>query len=302
MRLECCMAVAAIAVTTAFPLSAALAVIGAGMLHATWNAMAKAADDRRAVFALYGSAWAACGVIGAVIAPMPAAAAWPWLSTSSVLHVIYAALLVRSYHLGDFNQVYPLARGTAPLLVAIVATAFVGDRMTIGELVGVAVICAGLGLLALARPRRGDPGVPQSRARAVRAAVLTGVSIAAYTLSDGLGVRASGSALGYASWLFLISGPLTLAWAVSRRDGATWRSARENLGSGLAGGVLGVVAYGIVLWAQTTGALAVVAALRETGVITGAIIGVAVFRERAATSRIVAAVTVAAGAALINLH
>jgi drug/metabolite transporter (DMT)-like permease len=301
------MNVAAIAVTAAFPLSTALAVIGAGMLHATWNAMAKAVSDRHATFALYGATWAVCGAIGALVAPAPARAAWPWLATSCVLHVVYAALLVRSYRLGDFNQVYPLARGTAPLLVAIVATVFIGDRMTIAELCGVAVICAGLGLLAFVRPRGHqahdqDQRVRQPRRRAVGAAALTGVSIAAYTISDGLGVRSSGSALGYAGWLFLLAGPLTLGWAMSRRPAEVWTSMRAHAWSGLTGGVLGVAAYAIVLWAQTTGTLAVVAALRETGVITGAVIGVAVFRERAAASRIVAAVTVAAGAALINLH
>ncbi|HEU0239858.1 MAG TPA: hypothetical protein VFR11_11370 [Micromonosporaceae bacterium] len=301
------MTVAAIAVTAAFPLSTALAVIGAGMLHASWNAMAKAITDRRAFFVLFGVSSAVCGAIGAVFAAVPARAAWPWLATSCVLHVVYSALLVRSYHLGDFNQVYPLARGTAPLLVAVVATVFIGDRMTVPELCGVAVICAGLALLALVRPAIQDPGDPhpqahQPRGRAIGAAVLTGVSIAAYTISDGLGVRASGTSVGYASWLFLLSGPLIAGWAVSRRARETWAAARVSLAPGVTGGVLGVAAYGIVLWAQTTGALAVVAALRETGVITGAVIGVAVFRERAAASRIVAAVTVAAGAALINLH
>jgi len=301
------MNVAAIAVTAAFPLSTALAVIGAGMLHATWNAMAKAVTDRHATFALYGAIWAMCGAAGALLAPVPHRAAWPWIATSSVLHVIYAALLVRSYRLGDFNQVYPLARGTAPLLVAGVAVVFVGDRMTIAELCGVAVICAGLGLLAFVRPREADQRnqdqrVRQPGRRAVGAALLTGVSIATYTITDGLGVRASGAPLGYASWLFLLSGPLTLGWAMSRRPAAVWSSMRAHAWSGFAGGVLGVAAYAIVLWAQTTGALAVVAALRETGVITGAIIGVAVFRERAAASRVLAAVTVAAGATLINLH
>jgi drug/metabolite transporter (DMT)-like permease len=296
------MNMAAIAVTAAFPLSTALAVIGAGMLHATWNAMAKAVTDRHATFALYGAVYAVCGAAGAVFSPLPARAAWPWLATSCVLQVVYSALLVRSYRLGDFNQIYPLARGTAPLLVAVVATVFIGDRMTVGELCGVAVISAGLGLLAIARPSDRDQRVRRSRRRAVGAAVLTGVSIAAYTISDGVGVRSSGSSIGYASWLFLLSGPLILGWAISGRSRSVWASMRTHAWSGLAGGVLGVVAYGIVLWAQTTGALAVVAALRETGVITGAIIGVAVFRERAAASRILAAVTVAAGAALINLR
>jgi drug/metabolite transporter (DMT)-like permease len=291
------------AVASAFPLSAAFAVIGAGMLHATWNAMAKANPDRVTTFALYGAAYTVCGAIAAVFAPAPAVAAWPYLAASGVLHAVYSFLLVRSYRLGDFNQVYPIARGSAPLLVALPAAVFAGDRLTVTELAGIAVICAGLGVLALVRPRSTvAAGATGRSGPAVRAALLTGASIAAYTISDGLGVRASGTAVGYASWLFVVTGPPILAWALAGRVRHVLAGARRQLASGLAGGVLGVVGYAVVLWAQTTGALAVVAALRETGVITGAIIGVAIFRERAAAPRIIAAVMVAAGAAVINLR
>ncbi len=288
-----------VAVTTAFPLTTALIVIFAGVLHATWNAMAKATPDRVVAFALFGLAYFACGAIGIVLTPPPAVASWPFLAASMMLHTIYAMLLVRSYRLGDFNQVYPIARGSAPLLVAIVATVVVGDRMTGLELAGVATICAGLGMLAFSRPAGGS-GTPH--APAVRAALYTGVAIATYTISDGVGVRSSGTAAGYGSWLFFLMGPPLVVWALAVRGRSLVTLARPQLWSGIVGGVLGVAGYGIVLWAQTTGALAVVAALRETGVITGAIIGVAVFRERAAATRIIAAITVAAGATLINLH
>src|SRR5215475_3179374 len=137
----------------AFPLSAALAVIGAGMLHATWNAMAKANADRVTTFAIYGASYTCCGAIAVVFTPAPAVAAWPYLALSGLLHAVYSFLLVRSYRLGDFNQVYPIARGSAPLLVALLAAVFAGDRLTVAELLGIAVICAGLGVLALFRPR-----------------------------------------------------------------------------------------------------------------------------------------------------
>jgi drug/metabolite transporter (DMT)-like permease len=291
----------------AFPLGAALAVIFAGVLHATWNAMAKGTDDRHASFALFGGVYAVCGAIGLAFAPPMAVAAAPFAVASALLHVVYSWLLARSYRLGDFNQVYPLARGTAPMLVALVASTAFGDAMTAGQLAGVAVICGALGVLAFA----GQPGRQTGRQAgrqtgpsgpAVRAALLTGVSIAAYTIVDGLGVRLSGSSVAYAGWIFLGMGPLIVGWAVAARRTALLPALRAHWRVGVVGGVIGVIGYAVVLWAQTAGALAVVAALRETGVVTGALIGVVVFREPLGRTRIAAAVAVAAGAALINLR
>jgi len=288
----------AAAATGAFPVAAALAVIFAGVLHASWNAMAKAMPNRYAAFALFGMAYAACGAVTVAWAPGPAAAAWPWLATSTLLHVVYSWLLTRCYRLGDFNQVYPLSRGTAPLLVALVAATVLGDRLTLPQLIGVATVCGGLGVLALARsPGERGPSWP-----AVWAALLTGVSIAAYTILDGIGVRLSGSPIGYSGWLFLGMGPLIMAWTFAAQGRELLPAVRASWLVGFIGGVIGVIGYAIVLWAQTTGALALVAALRETGVVTGAIIGVVVFRERLGPARIAAAATVALGVALINFR
>jgi drug/metabolite transporter (DMT)-like permease len=282
----------------AFPVATALAVIFAGVLHASWNAMAKATTNRYAAFALFGVAYAACGAVTMVWADAPAPAARPWLATSAVLHAIYSWLLTRCYRLGDFNQVYPLARGTAPLLVAFVAATLLGEGLTLPQLVGVATVCGGLGVLALAR----GPGQPGPSWPAVWAALLTGASIAAYTILDGIGVRRSGSPVGYSGWLFLEMGLLIIAWTFAAQGRELLPAMRARWVMGFIGGVIGVIGYAVVLWAQTTGALALVAALRETGVVTGAIIGVVIFRERLGPARIAAAATVALGVALINIR
>jgi drug/metabolite transporter (DMT)-like permease len=284
-----------------FPLWAAVAVILAGVLHATWNAMAKGTADRHASFAIFGLSYAVCGAVAVAFAAPLARAAWPFAAASAVLHVVYSWLLARSYRLGDFNQVYPLARGTAPMLVAFIATTAFGDSMTAAQLAGVAVICGALGVLAFAGSERSGKGAAPS-GPAVRAALLTGVSIAAYTIVDGLGVRASGSPVAYAGWIFLGMGPLIVAWTAVARRAALLPAMRAQWRVGVIGGVIGVIGYAVVLWAQTAGALAVVAALRETGVVTGALIGVLVFREPMGRTRVAAAVAVAAGAALINLR
>jgi drug/metabolite transporter (DMT)-like permease len=131
--------------------------------------------------------------------------------------------------------------------------------------------------------------------------VMTGVVIAAYTTVDGLGVRSAGSVAGYAGWLFLLQGPaLPLAAVVSRRR-QLWTQMRPHLWRGLAGGVLSLAAYGLVLWAQTRGALAPIAALRETSVIVGAVIGAVVFGEKFGRWRIAATVLVAGGVVLVTL-
>lgn len=280
----------------AFPLSAALGVIFAGVLHAVWNAVAKAAPDRYAGFALIGLAQGGAGLLMLLVAPAPARASWIWIAISVVVHVAYTVLLARSYELGDFNQVYPLARGTGPLIVAFAAAVFLGERLSVAQLAGVAAVCGGLGALAFAG------GASRTQGRAIGAALLTGVSIASYTVVDGIGVRHAGTAVGYSGWMFFGMGPLVVLWVLAVRGRALWPAMAAQWRFGVPGGVISVIGYGIVVWAQTRGALAPVAALRETGVITGAIIGAVFFRERMGTQRLVAAFIVVTGVALINIH
>ena len=208
----------------------------------------------------------------------------------------YNLLLMRCYRLGEFSQVYPLARGTSPLLVALAGAVFVGEQLSVSRLAGVLVISLGLGTLVFAG------GVPTRAARpAIAAAVLTGVVIAGYTTVDGLGVRSAGTVAGYAGWLFLLQGPVLPLAAVVVRRKLLWRQLRPHLLAGLTGGVLSLVAYGLVLWAQTRGALAPIAALRETSVIVGAVIGAVLFGERFGRWRIAATILVAGGVILITL-
>jgi drug/metabolite transporter (DMT)-like permease len=272
------------------------AVLLAAVLHAVWNAIAHAIDDQLVGFALIGVAVTAGAVVIVLAAPVPATASRPFLAGSALLHVTYNLLLMRCYRLGEFGQVYPLARGTSPWLVALAAAVLVGEQLSTIRLVGILVISLGLGTLVFAG------GVPTRAARpALGAALLTGVSIAGYTTLDGLGVRSAGSVAGYTGWLFLLQGPVLpiVAWTVRRRR--LWRQVRPHLLTGLTGGLLSLAAYALVLWAQTRGALAPIAALRETSVIVGAVIGAVLFGERFGRWRIAATVLVAGGVVLITL-
>jgi drug/metabolite transporter (DMT)-like permease len=272
------------------------AVLAAAVLHAVWNALAHAIDDQLVGFALIGAAVTVGAVPLVLASPLPAAASWPYLLGSVALHVAYNLLLMRSYRLGEFGQVYPLARGTSPWLVAIAAAVFAGEHLSAVRLLGVVVISAGLGALVFVG------GVPTRAARpAIAAAVLTGVAIASYTTLDGLGVRGAGTVGGYTGWLFLLQGPVLPLAALAVRRRSLWAQLRPHLLAGSAGGLLSLTAYGLVLWAQTRGALAPIAALRESSVIVGAVIGAVFFGERFGRWRIVATVLVAAGVVLVTL-
>ncbi len=277
-----------------------LAVIGAvllaAVLHAVWNALAHSIDDQLIGFALIGVALAIGGAVIVLASPAPARACWPFLAGSAVLHVAYNMLLMRSYRLGEFGQVYPLARGTSPWLVAVAGAVFVGEQLSVVQVVGVVTISVGLASLVFVG------GVPTRAARpAIAAAILTGVVIASYTTLDGVGVRNADTVAGYTGWLFLLQGPVLPVVAVVTRRGKLWGEVRPHLVAGLAGGLLSLAAYALVLWAQTQGALAPIAALRETSVIVGAVIGAVVFGEKFGRWRIAATILVVAGVVLVTI-
>jgi drug/metabolite transporter (DMT)-like permease len=288
---------------TGIPALVGLAVLGAAVLHAVWNALAKSVDDQLVGFAVLDLS---AGLLALAVVPFvapPAASAWPFMAVSVGLHSAYQGFLLTGYRLGDLNQVYPIARGTAPLAVAVMAVPAAGERLGALALVGLVAVAGGLiglaGLQAPARRRRPQPRRPAPPS-AVGFAFATGLVIAAYTVVDGLGVRRAGGAAGYAAWLLLADAVPVPAYALARRVdrlraawASTWR--RASLG-----GALSLAAYGIVLWAQTRGALAAVAALRETSVIVAALIGATVFGEGFGRRRVIAAAVVAAGVVLLN--
>ncbi|MFC5722082.1 EamA family transporter [Streptomyces gamaensis] len=276
----------------------AVAVLIAAVTHASWNALAHAIRDQLLAFTLVGGAGAVCGAVMLPFTGVPAGAAWPYLVGSSVLHVVYQLLLMRSFTLGDFGQMYPIARGTAPLAVTVLAAVFAGELPDGWQLAGVAVASAGLVGLAV-WGIRGSGRRPQWPA--IGAAGATGLAIASYTVVDGLGVRASGTSGGYIAWLMILEGLAIPAYAVVVRRGQLLRQLRPFAVRGTLGGALSVVAYGLVLWAQTRAALAPISALRESSIIVGAAIGALFFKERFGGPRIAAAGLMVVGIGLM-LH
>ncbi|MEV4610992.1 EamA family transporter [Kitasatospora sp. NPDC049258] len=275
-----------------------LVVLASAVLHAVWNALAHGVRDKLAGFALMNTAFLGCGALLACFTPLPDPAAWPYIAASTALQVGYQLLLLQAYRLGDFGQMYPIARGTSPLVVALLAATVLGPGLPGGKLAGVVVISAGLVGLALAG---GVPG--RAQLPALAAAVGTGVMIAGYTVVDGTGVRLAGGSAGYIAWMFLTQGAAMLTVAAALRGRALPGQLRVGWRQGVAGGLMSLTAYGLVVWAQAQPGsdLATVAALRETSIVIAAVIGAVVLREGLGRIRLAASAAVLAGIAVLEL-
>ncbi|MEU6366171.1 DMT family transporter [Streptomyces sp. NPDC046931] len=273
-----------------------VAVLLAAVTHASWNAIAHRITDKLIGFTLIAGGGALIGLAMIPFTAFPAAPAWPYLFASAAVHIVYYALLMRSFRLGDFGQAYPIARGTAPLVVTVLAAVFAHEVPDGWAAAGVAVSCAGLTGVALWGLRGHRP--PWA---AIGAALATGLTIAGYTVVDGLGVRASGSSFGYIAWLMAVQGVVIPLYAAYRWRGELPNRLRPFASLGFLGSALSVAAYALVLWAQTRAELAPIAALRESSIIVGAAIGAVFFKERFGLPRIAAAGLLVLGIGLM-LH
>ncbi|MHB8246973.1 MAG: EamA family transporter [Acidimicrobiales bacterium] len=287
------MGLAAVGVSQAKGVVVAVVLVAA-VAHAGWNLLAKLMDDQVVAFWLINATAVVCGAGMWAIAGTPRTSAWPYLATSVVLHIAYNLTLLNSYRFGDLNQVYPLARGLAPLLVTGGAALVAGEGLGTLQLVGVAVIAGGLVSLVWL-----GGAAPTGGRRSIVLAALTGVLIATYSLSDGLGVRHAHDTIGYAGMLFVVESSILVIGLAAWRRRVLPELSCSGWTLGIVGGALSVAAYGAVLWAQTRLALGVVSALRETSVVAAAVLGGIFLHEGSARRRLVAALVVCAGVALL---
>lgn len=268
-------------------------VLFSALLHASWNAMLKAVDDRAGVLGAVSLVHALAGVVLISLSPMPAMASWPSITISTLVHYAYYVLLFRAYRHGDLSQVYPISRGLAPAIVVFSAWVLIDETLEPLAVAGLVAIVAGICLLAL---QRGAVAAPRST---IGFAVLLGLCIGIYSTADGIGIRQAGTATGYMGWLFLLEAPVPLAIALHRRRNRGY-FARRTLIYGVLGGAAAVTAYGLVLYVATIAPLGAVSAVRESSVIIAALMGVFFFGERPWQGRILAAVVVAAGVVALS--
>lgn len=274
-------------------LGVTLAVLGAALLHASWNALIKSGTDPLLDTALVALAGTLVALPLTLLVEPPASASWPYLAVSVAVHLGYYAAVAGAYKAGDLSHGYPIMRGVAPLLVAAASWLWLGESLSATAWCGVLLISGGVLSLGLA-------GGGASR-KATAWALACAAVIASYTLADGAGVRLAGGAERYVVWLLLVVGlPFGLCVLALKR-GALLRHAAKHWARGLAGGVLSGLSYGIALWAMTRAPVAVVAALRETSVIFAALIGAWFLREGHLRERLVGASVVLAGLVALKL-
>jgi len=271
-------------------LGVTLAVLGAALLHAAWNAMLKGGRDTTLDMAIVVAGSALVVVPLLPFVPLPARASWPYIGASIVIHVGYYTALVGTYRAGDLSHGYPLMRGVAPLLVAGFGAAVLGELPGAWMWLGILLISGGVIGIAFVG---GASFLHNGRATAW--ALTNAALIAAYTLVDGTGVRLAGSAASYAVWMFFLDGfPYFLIVAWLRRSELV-AYARGHWRRGLAGGAFSVAAYAIALWAMTLAPIAAVAALRETSVIFAAVLGTWLLKEPFGRARLAGAAAVLCG-------
>jgi drug/metabolite transporter (DMT)-like permease len=268
-------------------------VMLAALLHASWNAIVKSAPDKflGTIMVTTASAGLSAALIPFLTAP--AQSSFPYAAASAFFQIIYFLLIARTYRVADMSQTYPLMRGAAPLVVALVSALQRDDAMSLVAWTGVVVISFGIFSITL--------GTTRSDRKGVRLALLNALVIACYTLIDGLGVRRSGAPAAYTLWVFLLSGvPLTF-WTILARRSAFLPYLGRHWRIGIAGGMGTTVSYGLALWAMTVAPIAVVAALRETSILFGTFIAGFVLREHIGPRRVVSACIIAAGAVILRL-
>ena len=272
------------------PLVLAL-VLGAALLHASWNALLRSGLDRLWSITLMCMVGAAAAAIATFFLPLPAPASWPYAGLSAVLQIGYCLFLVRAYEKGELGQIYPIARGAAPLLVALGAAVFAGERLGVQAFAGLALVSGGIVGLTLGRDR---PDLRSSLDALVASAFIAG-----YMVCDGVGVRLSGHALSYVAWMTLAQGaPMPLVYLALRRRFPPIRLDAETLKS-LGGGLLGLVAYTVVVWALSLAPMAKISGLRETSILFAAILGALFLKERFTLRRGACAAVITVGALLL---
>jgi len=270
-------------------------VLLAALLHAGWNAMAKSGGTPEFSIASYQLVSALLCLPFLFFVPLPLVDSWPMILISVIVHNFYYYTLAKSYRAGDLSQMYPLFRGLAPVMVAIGAMFFAQEWLSIGSMLGIGLISLGLISITLLGGKFG-----QISSEALRWGLATSVLIATYTVTDGMGVRASGNSLSYILWLFSLEClPICIVLLLTNRK--KWLAYLRNKPGKIAlGGIASSAAYGLVIYAMGLGSMAMVSSLRETSVIFAALIGTLIFKEAFGRQRIIAALLVCAGIMLIR--
>jgi drug/metabolite transporter (DMT)-like permease len=272
-----------------------LAVLFAALLHAGWNAIVKTGLSKQTSMFLLSVGHALCGIAVVSFQPLPEPAVWPWLLASGAIHMAYQLFLAYAYDHGDLSRVYPIARGAAPMLVLVISAAFLSDPLERAEVLGILLLGGGIALMA-----RGVLTSGESR-RMLPYALGAAMATAGYTLTDGLGARASGEPVVYVGWLMILSALFYAPVAVALKGRAVLRADGRGWALGMVAAAASFGAYAIAVWAMTRAPIALVGALRETSILFAVLIGWLFFGDRMDRTKGAAAVLIVAGVLLMRV-
>jgi drug/metabolite transporter (DMT)-like permease len=272
-----------------------VAVLIAALMNAGWNSAIKIGGDRIVVMAMVTLAGSIFSFFALPFVTMPASASWHFLILSIGIHTAYHFMLPISYNYGDLGQVYPIARGSAPLLVTIGAAFFVGEMPATVAIFG--VVCLAIGVMYTALDRQGR----NTNTKAVFCALITGLLIACYTVVDGVGARDAGSAMGFAVLLTIGDGVVTCLIVFVWKGSRIFRFDKNTFVLCSAAGMLQIGAYWIAVWALARAPMGAVSALRETSVLFVSLISTLILRESFGPYRVVSAALVCLGIGLIRM-
>ena len=264
-------------------------------MHASWNLLVKLHLDRFLSLFLLQSLMGLIGIAMLGWFGFPARESLPYALTSGVLHTGYNVFLARSYRTGDLSQVYPIARGAAPLLAMLATFVVAHDALSPLAITGIAILISGIWLVAVDRT-----SATRLDSVSLAFALATSCFIAAYTIVDGLGGRASHNASGYTGLVFLLDALFLTAFAVWRRGLGVFRLVAPFWKQGIAGATLSAGAYWIVIWAMTQAPIATVAALRETSILFVMAMSARFLSEKIGTARLAGGLLVVAGAVALR--
>lgn len=267
-------------------------VLFAALLHASWNALLRNGADRLWSMTIMCLAVAIASLAVALFLAPPAPASWLYAVLSAVLHVGYNLFLVRSYQAGDLGQTYPISRGSSPVLITLGAAMFAGETVGAGTLLGIALVCGGIISLAFKGRKLAVPSLPY--------ALGTGCFIAAYSVTDGMGVRLSGAPMAYTVWMCALWGVLMPPVYMALRGARSLWTVRPGFITAFIGGLVSLVAYGIVIYAMAGAPMGAVSALRETSVLFAAVIGYLFLGETLTVRKVLACAVIASGTIIIG--
>lgn len=272
-------------------------VLLAALLHATWNFFVKRSTD---TFQGMASVVLGRGLLGAgalYYSPEISIELVFYVVVGVILHLGYQILLLNSYRLADLTLVYPMARGSSPLIIALISI-FLGVRYSTPQILALVLIGAGLMGISITRFHEKSVGGYKS----VLLALTTGGFIASYSLIDGLGAREAGTAVGYYAIVTTLNALVFGAMTRIVRPGLLGKIFSIHLGQTILGGSASFTAYLLVIWAFTKAPIALVASLRETSILFALIMGIYFLQERVTLLKLVAILLATCGIVFLRLE